>query len=179
VALGRLGREHVDVGEDPLGEQVERVGIEARPDADGREPPPRDARADPVGGEQRVQAAACPHLALAERAVHVRTPNRPARLDLGEQVAERRLHAGDDADPEVALDRPRVARDVGDDRLNHLLGGLIEDRAEHLDDRRIELIPRMAVELCGFCISLPGHVMSTIGENCAVRYVSCPVWIPT
>ena len=40
VPLGRLAAQHVDVGEDRLGEQVERVGLEAGLHPDGGKPPP-------------------------------------------------------------------------------------------------------------------------------------------
>ena len=49
VALGRFGRQHVDVGEDRLRQQVQRLGLEPCLDAGSREPPPGDPRARAVG----------------------------------------------------------------------------------------------------------------------------------
>ena len=58
VALDRVGRELVDVGEDRLGQQAElrpdRRPALARPPR----PPPGHPRADPVGGLQGVEGAA-------------------------------------------------------------------------------------------------------------------------
>ena len=66
-----LGRDLVDVGEHRLAEVVERVGREAGARAGVDEPPPRQPRADAVGGQQRVQRAALAVLARAEPLVGV------------------------------------------------------------------------------------------------------------
>ena len=87
VALGRLGRELVDVGEDRLAERVDRVGREPARDAGLDEPPPRQPRADPVGGEQRVEAAAGVELAAAE--VDVRAPALRRRRARGRPAGRR------------------------------------------------------------------------------------------
>jgi hypothetical protein len=121
---------------------------------------------DPVGGEQRIQRPAGPHLALAQSAVHIGAPDGSACLDLSAQVDERRLHAGDDPKAEVALDRPRVGGHAGDHRLDHLLGGLVKRRAQHRDDRRIQLVPGMIVQFHSIGMNFRAHVVETIGENC-------------
>ena len=61
-----LGGDLVDVGEHRLAEVVERVGREAGLRARVDEPPPRQPRADAVGGQQRVQRASLAVLAGAE-----------------------------------------------------------------------------------------------------------------
>src|SRR6202000_2829784 len=105
------------------------------------------AGADAVRGEQRVHRATGSHLPLPERAGDIRPADRAPLLDLREQMAERGLYPGDDAYAELALDRARVRGDARHHRLDHLLGGLVEDRAEHVDGRRIELTPRIVVNL--------------------------------
>ena len=66
VALDRLSRQLVDVGEDRLREQVQRARLQPGCLAGGREPPPGHPRAEAICGEQRVEAAAGPHLAAPE-----------------------------------------------------------------------------------------------------------------
>ena len=106
ITLGRFGRQHVDVGEQRLGQQVQRVGLEARLDADLGEPPPRDPSADAVGAEQRLEAPPRAHLAAAERRVDVRARDVTADLDLGQEVTQRLLDALPDTVPERPLERP-------------------------------------------------------------------------
>ena len=142
VALGRLGREHVDVGEDRLRQQVEGLGLEPRGDTHRRKPPPGDAGADPVGREQRLETPSRSHLAAAERRVHVGPRDRPARLDLGKEVAQRLLYAGPDALAERAVDRPRVRRDRAH-RVDHLAGDVRQHGTEHAGDLGRKLVPRL------------------------------------
>ena len=119
VALDRVGRELVDVGEDRLGEQGQHLGLEAglRP-AGRRDPPPGDPGADPVGGLQRVEAAALAQLAAAERDVDLAA--RPAAgvgvADQGDELAQRLGDAGADAAAEAALQRARVLGHLAGDR---------------------------------------------------------------
>ena len=127
VPLRRLGRQHVDVGEDRLREQVQGLRLKSRGDAHRRKPPPRDAGADPVGRQQRLHAAARSHLTAPERRVHVGARNRRAGLHLGQEMAQRLLHAGPDALAERAVDRTRVRRDRAD-RVDHLVRHIRQDR---------------------------------------------------
>ena len=112
VALGRLGGELVDVGEDRAAERVDRVGLQAAGDARLDEPPPGEAGADAVGGEQRVEAAARLELPAPELDVGAARARRVG-VGRGEQVeeaVERDLDADPHGLPELALERPRVAR---------------------------------------------------------------------
>ena len=97
------------------------------------EAPPRQPRAEPVGGQQRVEAAPGAHLAAAE--VHV--GQAPAAvvagrvLDQVDEAPERVLDAEPDDAPELALHRPRVVGHLDGDRADHLVGEPGEDRAQH------------------------------------------------
>ena len=95
----------------------------ARPagDAGLDEAPPGEPRADAVGGEQRVEAAAGVELAAAEvrRRCRARSPASAARVgDQVDEAAERDLDAEPHDLAELALHRARVvghlARDRGD-----------------------------------------------------------------
>ena len=90
VALGRLGREHVDVGEDRLGQQIQRLGLEPGRDAGGGEPPPGHPGADPVGAEQRLEAAPGAHLPAARA---------PSRRRAGRRGRRPRSRPGSGAAP--------------------------------------------------------------------------------
>ena len=142
VAFGGLGREHVDVGEDRFGEQVQRLGLEPGRAAERDEPAPRHSGAGPVGAEQRVEAPPGAHLAPPERAVDVRPLDRAAGLDLGEEVAQRLLHSRADPGAELAFERSRVRRDPAH-RVDDLVGDVRERRPEDLDDPWRELVPRL------------------------------------
>ena len=78
VALDRVGRELVDVGEDRLGEQAELLGVDAAAPGGGRDAPPGDPRADAVGGLQGVQGPPLPQLAPAQADVDLAPGPRPA-----------------------------------------------------------------------------------------------------
>ena len=108
VPLRRLGREHVDVGEDRLGQQIQRRRLQARRLARRRGTTPGHSGPDPIGAEQRIETATDAHLAPPELAVDVRARHRTRGFDLGDQVSQRLLHAGADADAEIPLQRPRV-----------------------------------------------------------------------
>ena len=89
----------------------------------GAEPPPGDARADAVGGLQRVEAAALAQLAAAERAVDVR---RVAASSGSSMATRKRFSASStpsaDAAAELALERPVVLRNLLADRVEDLGG---------------------------------------------------------
>ena len=94
-----------------------------------REPPPRHARADPVGGLKGIERAALAQLAAAEADVDV-----AARLtaavrvaDQGHELAQRLRHADLHSAAEGALERSRV------------LGHLTCDRREDLGRDRAQL----------------------------------------
>ena len=91
VALRRLGRELVDVGEDRLAERVDGLGLQAGVLARLHEAPPRQPRAEPVGGQQRVEAAPRAHLAAAE--VHVGARGRGRRRRSGPRSGRRSARA--------------------------------------------------------------------------------------
>ena len=133
VALRRLGRELVDVGEDRLAERVDGVGLEPAVAARLHEPPPRQPRAEPVGGQQRVEAAPRAHLAAAE--VHVgRAPAAVVAgrvLDQVDEAPERALDAEPHDAPELALHRPRVVGHLDGDRADHLVGQPGQDGTQH------------------------------------------------
>src|SRR5204863_341342 len=71
VALRRRRRDLVDVGEDRLGERVQRLGIDAALVPRLGEPAPRHPRARAIGREQRVERAAVARLRLPEALVHL------------------------------------------------------------------------------------------------------------
>ena len=175
VPLGRLGREHVDVGEDRLRQQVQRLGLESGRHAGRREPPPGDAGADPVGAEQRVEAAPGAHLAPAERRVDVRAGDRPAGLDLGQEVA-----AAPPARPPGCprrTARRAAARTPGTvrDRLDHLVGDVGQRRPQDRRDLRGQLVPG----LIGHHFIAKLQVLASprtgcVGETCAhATYPRC------
>ena len=116
VALDRVGRQLLDVGEDRLGERADHAAVEAGAPRRLREPPPGHARADPVGGLQRVERAALAQLAAAEPDVDVAAGLAAAVgvADQGDELAQRLGHADLHAAAERALERPRV--------LGHLAG---------------------------------------------------------
>ena len=104
VALDRVGRELVDVGEDRLGEQAQRLGVEAGRGGRPRDPPPGDPGADPVGGLQRVEGAALAQLAAAERDVDLAARARGRRPGRG---SGRRTGAAPRSTP-VRMPRPKL-----------------------------------------------------------------------
>ena len=137
VALDRVGGELVDVGEDRLGQQAQRLGVEARPRGPARgDPPPGDPGADPVGGLQRVQRAPLAQLAAAELDVDLAA--RPAAglgiADQGDELAQRLADAAADAAAEASLQRPRVLRDLAGDRGEDLRGDRLELGLDQVGD---------------------------------------------
>jgi hypothetical protein len=118
VALDRVGGELVDVGEDRLSQQAERLGVEARLAPGRREPSPGGAGADPIGGLQRVERPPLAQLAAAELDVDV-AAEAAARLrvaDQGDELAQRLAYPPPHAPAEAPLQRPGVGRDVAGDR---------------------------------------------------------------
>ena len=121
-ALDRVGGELVDVGEDRLGEQGERFGPDPGPPTGVGEAAPGHPGADPVGGLQRIEGAARPLLAAAERQVDLaaRVAARVGIADQRHELGQRLLHPAPDPAPEAALQRPRVLRHLVGDRLEDL-----------------------------------------------------------
>ena len=124
VAVGRLRGDLVDVGEHRLAEREQRVGRQPRVLAGLDEAAPGEPGADPVGGEQRVEAAAGVELAAPE--VHVRVAR---AADVGGRVGdhvheapERDLDAEPHHLPERPFHRARVVGDLDGDRGDHLVG---------------------------------------------------------
>ena len=133
VALDRLAGDLVDVGEDRLAEAVEDRRLEVRAHAGLDEPPPRDLRADAVGGEQRVERAALAHLQAAELEVDapVALADGGRRLDRVHEAAQRALGAVAQRHAEAPLQRPRVVGHLAADRADRLGGEVGEDRAQY------------------------------------------------
>ena len=142
IALRRLGGEHVDIGEDRLREQIQGLGLQPGRDPGGGKPPPGDARADPVGAQQRLQAASGTHLAASERPVDIGAPHRTAGVYLGHEMAQGLLHPRAQPVAERPLQGAGIRRNGGD-RLDHLAGDVRELRAQHLGNLRRELMPRL------------------------------------
>jgi hypothetical protein len=123
-ALDRLGADAVDVVEDGAGQAVEGARLVPGRLAGGQEALPREARADAVGAEQRVEAAAGAHLAAAERDVdlaHAAVARRGV-LDAVDEARERPLDADAQGAPEGTLERARVVGHVAADRDDDVLG---------------------------------------------------------
>jgi hypothetical protein len=149
VAVGRLGGDLVDVREDRLAEVVEHFRREPGPAAGLHEPPPCEPRADAVGGQQRVEAAAGVVLPAAQVDVD-RAGGADVRgrvLDELEEALEGDLDPAPDLDAERAFHSARIIRDLGGDRGDHLVGepgehgpqggsGLRGDRRERARGRR-------------------------------------------
>jgi hypothetical protein len=128
VALDRVGRQLVDVGEDRLGKRVQRGRWQAGTLAGGRQTAPSHPCADAIRREEGVQAATGAHLAAAE--VHVGLPARGARrlrvLHRRDELAERLLHAGPQGAAEGTLQRAGVVRHA----LAHRGHDLVRERRE-------------------------------------------------
>ncbi len=128
VALDRLRRDLLDVGEHRPGQLALCIG--RRPAARRRlaHATPRDTRADTVGGLQRVERAPRHQLAVAEVAV-----DRPGGgLLLAEEAAEGQLDARADSAAEVAAQRARVPGHLALDRDHDLLGEIREGGADRI-----------------------------------------------
>ena len=139
VALDRVGGELVDVGEDRLGEQAQRLGLEPARRAGCGEPPPGDPRADPVGGLQRVER---PPLPAARRGRARRRPRGPARgRASGSRIrATNWRSASLDPGPDAAAEAPSSGRAYSGTSRAIVREDLLGDRAElgldQLGDRR-------------------------------------------
>ncbi len=143
VPLHRVGRDLLDVREDRLGQQADRLRVEVRPPRRLRHPPPRHPRSHAVGRLQRVERPSLPQLAAAERHVHLAP--RPARArraaDHRQELAQRLGHPGPHTAPERPLERPRVLRHLARDRGHDLLGDGIELGLDHVRHARRERLP--------------------------------------
>ena len=138
----RLGGQRIDVGEDRFREHVQRLRFQSGRTPEGDKAPPRDAGTGPVGAQQRVETSAGAHLALTERPVHIRAPDRSAGFDLGEEVVKRLLDAGADPSAELPLERTRVCGDPAD-RVDHLVRDVRQRGSEDVNDARWQLVPRL------------------------------------
>ena len=148
VALDRVGRELIDVGEDRLGEHGELVRIDVAAPRRGRDSPPRHPSADAVGGLQRVEGAALPQLAASEAHVDVaaRLPPRVGIADQGDELAQRLGDPGADAGAERPLQRPGVLGHLAGDRGQDLLGGLGELGLDRFGELGRQRAPWLAIE---------------------------------
>ena len=122
VALDRLGRELVDVGEDALCQQVHRLRGHARRRAGRGQPPPGHPRAHPVGGQQRVETAALAPLAAPQRAVDLGLALGRGVAHLPQELAQRLVDPCPQPAAERALQRAGVGWDLGRDGGHDLVG---------------------------------------------------------
>ena len=119
-AFGGLGGELVDIGEDRLGQEHQRLRSQARLKAQRGQAAPGDAGAAAVGGEQRIERAAGADLAAPEvdgdgAAIDDSTAS---ELDeLGERALDAASHGSG-----AARERAGVLGDFGGDRGDDLLG---------------------------------------------------------
>ena len=136
VALDRVGRELLDVGEDRLREQAEHLGVDPRARGGGRQAPPGDPGADAVGRLEGVERAALPQLPGAERRVHLAAGTAfPGRAsDQFDELPQRLGYAGAHALPERPLQRARVVRDLERDRGEDLVSGRLELGLDQIGD---------------------------------------------
>jgi hypothetical protein len=137
VAVDGVGGELVDVGEDRLGEQRQRLRLQLRPPARRGDPPPGDPGADPVGGLQRIERPSLPLLAATELDVDL-PPGLAAGVgisDQGDEPEQRLADAGADAAAEAALQRPLVLGHLAGDRRQDLLGDRPQFRLDQVGDR--------------------------------------------
>ena len=151
VALGRLGRQLVDVGEDRLGQQVERLRLQPGRDAAGREAPPGDARADAVGGEQHVEAAArrAPRRGRGRRRRASAASAAPASIPSTNWRSASSTPTTQAA-AERPLERARVGRHLDADRVDDLAREVGQLRAHRGDRGGRQSPPRARVERrCG------------------------------
>ena len=134
VALDRVSRERLDVGEDRLGEQAEHIGLDTRLPGRGGQAPPCDARADAVCGLQRVERAALAQLTCAERDVDLAPGATCARWasDQLDELPERLGNAGSHSASERSLQGARVVRHLECDRGEDLVRDGVELGLEHI-----------------------------------------------
>ena len=112
-------------------------GSSARARGGRGQPPPRDPRADAVGGLERVERAALAQLAGAQRGVDLATRTAVARRasDQVDELPQRLGYAGPHAVSERPLERARVVRHLARDRGEDFVGGRLElglDQVRHL-----------------------------------------------
>jgi hypothetical protein len=141
VALDAVRADAVDVAEDRAGEVVERRRLVARRLAGGHEPLPRQPRAEAVGAQERVEAAAAAELGPPELDVQAARVGVLVRrvLDAVDEPGERRSDAHAERPAERALERTRVRGDLLADGDDDGVGELGQRRAERCGERAGEL----------------------------------------
>ena len=164
IALDRIGRERLDVGEDRLGEQAEDVGLDARACGGGGQSPPGDPRAHAIGGLKGVECATLAQLAAAEGHVHLAPrATRPGRApDQFDELPKRLGHAGPDATSERSLERAGVSRHLPGDRREDLVGGRLELGLDHVRDlggQRAPWLPAgvLITQMSNTCVEVHLH----------------------
>ena len=137
VALDRVRRELLDVGEDRLSEQTQHLRVDVRAAGGLGQPPPGHARTHPIGGLQGVERAALPQLAAPEPDVDLaaRARARGASNQL-EELAQRLGDPGAHPASERALERASVGRHLAGDRGQDLVGDRLELGLEQVGDLR-------------------------------------------
>ena len=151
VALDRVGRQLLDVGEDRLGQQTEHLRLDAGALGGGGQAPPRDPRAHAIGGLESVERATLAELTRAERDVDLAPGTaRPGRASNQlDELSQRLGHPGPHAAPERALERARIVRDLPRDRGEDLVGGRVELGFEQIRDLGGKRAPGLGLEcLC-------------------------------
>ena len=115
VATGAGRRQHIDVDEDGLGQRDQVGGGNLRRDRPRRELFPGHARSDPVGRQQRLQAATLRTLDRTDAPVETRRP-RVQRVGVGteqvQQPTQRDLRAALDDGADLAVPGPGVGGDL-------------------------------------------------------------------
>ena len=153
VALHRVGRELVDVGEGRLGQEPERGPVDPGLDRGRRELAPRHARPHAVGGLERVEGTALAQLAAPERPVHLaaRGPAPVGVADQRHELPQRLGHAGAHPVPERPLERPRVLRHLPGDGGEDLVGGRAQGGLDGVGRGGGQVAPGLGG--CGSCHS--------------------------
>ena len=100
--------------------------------AGGDEALPRQARAEAVGAQQRIEAAPAAHLAAPERDIDLAgsAVARGGILDAVDEARERALDADAQRAAEGPLERPRVVGHLAADGLDDVLGEVGEHRPQ-------------------------------------------------
>jgi hypothetical protein len=132
VALDAVGADAVDVAEDRAGQAVQRRRLVAGRLTGRHEALPRQPRAEPVGAQQRVEAAPAAELGAAELDVQRPRIRVLARRvpDAVHEARERGAHAGAQRAAERALDRLGVRGHLRPDRRDDRVGQVRQRRAQ-------------------------------------------------
>ena len=148
VALDRVGGELVDVGEDRLGEQAERLRVQPGLPAGPREAPPGHSGTHPVGGLQRVERAALPQLAPSQAYVYVASDAATGfRIaDQGDELAQRLPYPRPDPAAEASLQRPGVLRHLASDRREDLRRGRVQLGLDQVGELGRQRPPGLGIE---------------------------------